>query len=130
MNISKQNSIPLYHSKDTLYYDASCPLCSKEIKYLKSLQQGDLYCADIHTELPEALATQKEAMLRILHLYKKDGKCMQGLNATVEAWSHTGYGWAFRFLRWPMIRPIADKVYSMWAKKRYQKKYACGVCQT
>lgn len=129
MEISQQKPVPLHHSKDTLYYDASCPLCSKEIKHLKKLQQGELYCADIHTELPKELTKQKEAMLGILHLYKKSGECMQGLDATAEAWSHTDYGWAFRFLRWPLIKPVADKVYYIWAKKRYEKKYNCGVCR-
>jgi predicted DCC family thiol-disulfide oxidoreductase YuxK len=117
------------HSKDTLYYDASCPLCSTEIKHLKNLQQGELYCADIQTELPEVLANQKEDMLGVLHLYKKSGHCLRGLDATVEAWSHTRYGRAFRFLRWPIVKFVADKVYFTWAKKRYERKYACGPCQ-
>jgi predicted DCC family thiol-disulfide oxidoreductase YuxK len=123
-----KQGLSLPHAIDTLYYDASCPLCSKEIKHLRDLQKGGLYCADIHTELPDDLSEQKENMLGILHLYKKNGDCIQGLDATVEAWSHTAYGWAFRVLRWPIIKPMADKLYLIWAKKRYEKKYACGTC--
>ncbi|MFT7389771.1 MAG: putative DCC family thiol-disulfide oxidoreductase YuxK [Candidatus Endobugula sp.] len=117
------------HQKDTLYYDASCPLCSKEIKHLTDLQKGGLYCADIHTELPTELSSQKDNMLKILHLYQKDGSCLLGLDATVGGWQHTSLGWAFSFLRWPLIKPLADKLYLVWADKRYQNKYACGMCQ-
>ncbi|MFT6102609.1 MAG: putative DCC family thiol-disulfide oxidoreductase YuxK [Candidatus Endobugula sp.] len=117
------------HQIDTLYYDASCPLCSREINHLKKLQKGGLHCADIYTELPSALNSQTSDMLRVLHLYQKDGGCLVGLDATVGAWKHTSLSWIFSWLRWPVIKPLADKVYFLWANKRYQKKYACGTCQ-
>lgn len=124
------NKITLHpHKKDTLYYDASCALCSKEIGFVAKHQYGHLQLLDIHTETPSELSHQKDAMLKILHLYKKEGHCMLGLDATVEAWSHTPYGWLVRFLRWPLIKPAADKVYFAWANTRYKKKYQCGICK-
>ena len=114
------------HHKDTLYYDGSCPLCSKEIHHLQRLQQGGLVCLDIHSNLPSGLPKDKEKLLNILHLYTANGKCLTGLDATVTAWQHTSAGWLFRWLRWPVIRFIADPIYLRWANRRFSKKYDCG----
>lgn len=120
---------PYPHTQDTLYYDASCPLCAKEIAHLARLQKGTLICADLHTELPRSLAKQQENMLRILHLYTRDGRCLMGLDATVHAWQHTSFGWLFAWLRWPLIKPLVDTCYMRWAERRYRKKYDCHRCE-
>lgn len=122
------SAIRYTHLQDTLYYDASCPLCSKEIAHLKRLQKGTLVCADLHTELPDTLTSQKNNMLRVLHLYKSDGHCLMGLDATVHAWQHTKFGWLLSWLRWPLIKSVADKCYTQWANRRYRKKYDCNSC--
>ncbi|MGS2716862.1 thiol-disulfide oxidoreductase DCC family protein [Eionea flava] len=125
---SHYSATPFPHRQDTLYYDASCPLCAKEITHLTRLQKGTLICADLHTELPVLLTEQKENMLKVLHLYTHDGRCLLGLDATVRAWQHTAFGWIFAWLRWPLIKPIADKCYTQWADQRYRKKYDCHPC--
>lgn len=113
---------------DTLFYDGSCPLCSREIQTLRNLQQGNLIFADIHlqksgnTSLPS-----REVLLRRLHMRTWTGEWVTGLHANVRAWSHTRLGLVFRPLLWPVIYPVANKIYQQWADRRYVKKYACSV---
>ena len=114
---------------DTLFYDGQCPLCTKEIATLRKLENGTLAFADIHAQQKgESLLPSREAMLRRLHLQKGDGQWVTGLPANVRAWSHTRFGLLFAPLLWPLIYPLASRVYSAWADRRYQKKYACQAC--
>jgi len=113
---------------DTLFYDGNCPLCTKEIEILRKLQRGGLIFADIHQQTPEnTVLPSHEALLRRLHLRTSTGEWQTGLRATARAWSHTGIGFLFRPLLWPVIYPFADRIYQRWADRRYDKKYACAV---
>ncbi|GGC77065.1 thiol-disulfide oxidoreductase DCC family protein [Marinobacter halophilus] len=113
---------------ETLFYDGSCPLCAKEIRTLRKLQRGDLIFADIHQQAPDnAQLPSQEALLRRLHLMTWTGEWVTGLPANVRAWSHTRLGFVFKPLLWPVIFPVANKVYETWADRRFDKKYACAV---
>jgi len=113
--------------KDVLYFDGQCPLCAHEISVLKRLQTGNLDFVDIH-QLDESDDPElKAGLLRILHL-KVGDQWYKGVDATVRAWSHTPYGWLLKPLRWRLVRPYVDKLYSAWAKRRYAKLYGCDAC--
>lgn len=114
--------------KDTLYYDGQCPLCAKEIRFLQKKQTGQLAFADIHQYSAADLPAERSDMLKRLHLQTADQQWQIGLDATVTAWAHTPYGWAFKPLRWPVVRNIADWFYRQWADRRYQKRYVCNPC--
>jgi predicted DCC family thiol-disulfide oxidoreductase YuxK len=116
-------------NKDTLYFDGTCPLCSKEIALLKKLSKNTVVFADIQNLSFDNPATpSQESLLRRLHLKRASGEWLIGLDANVAVWSHTSYGFLFKILRWPIIRNIADKVYANWADKRYEKRFACSKC--
>lgn len=113
----------------SLYYDGSCPLCSKEISLLKRLSSGDIDFIDIH-QVTDVSLPSKTDLLKRLHLRKRDGEWLTGLDATVYIWSHTRYSIFFKILRvWP-IAPIADFIYVRWADKRFNKHYECNKCNT
>jgi predicted DCC family thiol-disulfide oxidoreductase YuxK len=114
---------------DILYFDGSCPLCSKEITLLKKLSNDGIAFEDIHALNADDTNTQsQEALLRRLHLKQSTGEWLIGLDANVAAWSHTQYGFLFKILRWPVIGKIADTIYAYWADKRYQKRFECSKC--
>lgn len=107
---------------DTLYYDGQCPLCSKEMQRLERLHDGQLRLVDIHNNaLPEGKG--RAELLEVLHLRDKNGQWISGLDANVKAWQHTTWGWLFAWLRWPIIAPLADRLYRLWARRRYQGLY-------
>ena len=111
----------------SLYYDGTCPLCSKEISVLKRLSNDSIEFVDIH-QLNDKCLPSKDALLKRLHLRKADGEWLVGLDANVYAWSQTPYGIFFKILRvWP-VRAIADFIYVRWADKRFKKRYECNNC--
>ena len=129
----QQNNPARFAKQDTLYYDGQCPLCSKEITQLKKKQRGGLAFQDIHQINESAQAAQntaaslpnKNTLLQTLHLHTANGQWLLGPAATVAAWQHTHWGWLFRPLNWAVLAPVVNKVYTYWAKKRYQRLYGC-----
>ena len=114
--------------RDTLYYDAQCHLCSREIRHLSRLADGGLAFQDIHHYLPDWGQPSPDTLLRTLHLHRADGRWIKGVDATVQAWSHTRWGWLLKPLRWPLLASIADRLYAHWARRRYQRLYSCQQC--
>ena len=104
--------------RDTLYFDGTCPLCQAEITQLSKLSKGSLDLVDVHDlELP---ADDAAVMLKLLHLTSASGETLTGLDANVAAWQHTSWGFLFRPLRWPVVRQIADRIYSDWGSPPVQ----------
>ena len=89
---------------DQLFYDGQCPLCVAEMDKLRTLADGGLDLVDIHTTDEELDLPEREALLGTLHLRRKEGGFLVGMDANVAAWQHTRYGWLWRPLRWPLIR--------------------------
>ena len=114
-------------NQSRLFYDAQCPLCSREIEALRRRLQRPLELVNIHDMEPEDGVPDSETLMRILHYQSAEGRWQLGLDATVSAWRHTRYGVLFGWLRWPLVRPVADRVYRRWAEKRYCRNYACRV---
>ena len=113
----------------SLYYDGHCPLCMKEMAKLGALKNDRLELVDIHSldavdNLPDA-----PTLLRTLHLRTSQGELLTGVDANVAAWQFTRHGHWFRWMRWPLIRPIADRFYDFWARWRYNRLYR-NTCHT
>jgi len=106
---------------DTLYYDGNCPLCSYEIRILNRYKDNKLHLIDIHSQDNRQQSKNKLELLLVLHLQTKEGQWLTGLDATVAAWQHTRVGFAFKPLRWPLIKPVSDYVYKKWAVNRQCK---------
>ena len=115
-------------TKDTLFFDGSCPVCTKEIKLLENINNGGLVFMDVHKcEIDESMPSQLD-MLKILHLRTAEGNWIKGVPATVKAWSHTSWGWLFKPLLWPIVNRISGYAYNIWAEKRYRRLYDCDTC--
>lgn len=106
-----------------LYFDGLCPLCMAEIRHLRrldlcgALDLQDINAADFETRFPHI---DRRAADRVLHGELRDGTLIKGLDATCLAWKLVGKGRWFSFLRWPVIRPIADGGYRFFARHRYR----------
>ena len=114
---------PCIAPRGTLYYDGACPLCSAEIGRLRSLQDGSLTLVDIHQADHARSPAPKETLLETLHYVTDGGEVLAGLDANVAAWQHTRLGILWRWLQWPVIRPLAAGLYGVWARLRYRRLY-------
>ena len=108
----------------TLYYDGRCPLCTKEMARLAKLKDHRLQLTDIHTLTPDPQLPDSDTLLRTLHLRSPDGQLLTGADANVAAWQYTRHGAWFRWMRWPLISRLVDRVYDIWACRRYERLYS------
>ncbi len=106
-----------------IYYDGLCPLCLREMQHLQRLDRTqqldlqDINAADFAERFPHIDRMQAD---RILHGELTDGRLLYGLDVTVLAWRLVGRGRWVSFLRWPLIRPVADRVYLFFARHRHR----------
>lgn len=114
---------------DTLYYDGRCPLCLREIRLLERLRDDGLELVDVHHHESRPGEPGQEQMLLRLHLRTASGRWLSGVDATLAAWSHTAWGFAFRPLRWPILAPLADRLYDFWARRRFDGLYCDDACR-
>jgi predicted DCC family thiol-disulfide oxidoreductase YuxK len=107
---------------DVLYFDGSCPLCQREMAHLAKMKSDNLVLQDIHALEAGSGAPAKETLLKSLHLRRGD-RWVVGIDANIAAWQYTRIGILWRWLRWPVIKPIVSWCYNFWAQKRYENRY-------
>lgn len=106
-----------------VFYDGSCPLCAAEMKQLAAADRDgrvelqDISQPDFSERFPHIDPVEAD---RILHGETEDGAPLYGLDVTARAWSLAGKGWRVNWLRWPLIRPVADRVYLFFARRRHR----------
>ncbi|KLV05561.1 hypothetical protein ABT56_11390 [Photobacterium aquae] len=110
----------------TLFFDSSCPLCTKEMHLLKQADSNnlieieDILASDFTQRYPDIDPVKANI---ILHGRLKDGRLLLGLDATAKAWALTGKKTWVQWFRLPLIKPIADLGYKIFAKHRYRISY-------
>ena len=113
--------------KKTVYYDAKCPLCRREIALWRKLSNHIFDFKDVHQQ---NLSSERRAeMLRLLHMQDESGQWHVGLNANFQLWRSHPIGWPSYLLSLPVFYWITNKVYNAWAMRRYIKRYECEQCQ-
>ncbi|MDA8444051.1 thiol-disulfide oxidoreductase DCC family protein [Paracidovorax valerianellae] len=107
----------------TLYFDSRCRLCAAEMGNLMVrntdglLRFADVWAPDF--EGPPAGTTQEE-LLTLIHARQADGGLLRGVAVFRAAYEAVGLGWVTAATRWPVIGPLADKVYPVLARNRYR----------
>ena len=106
----------------TLLYDGGCPLCVREVTFLRrkdrnqSIRFVDVdaedYCPDEWSGI-----SYRQAMARI-HAIQADGTVLTDVAVFREAYRLIGLGWLYAPTRWPLIGPVVDALYAVWARYR------------
>jgi predicted DCC family thiol-disulfide oxidoreductase YuxK len=105
-----------------IFYDGQCPLCTLEINHLRRLDQSgrldlqDIHQPDFEQRFPHI---DRAAADQLLHGELPGGQLIFGLDTTCLAWQIVGKGHWFAFLRWPLIKPLADIGYRVFARYRH-----------
>jgi len=105
----------------TLYYDAACPVCALEMDHLRARDtHGRLVLIDIAEPGFDAAAhgATLQAMDAQIHARHADGRWSIGVEALRFAYDAVGLGWLWRPTGWPLLEPLADHAYRLFARHR------------
>jgi predicted DCC family thiol-disulfide oxidoreductase YuxK len=105
-----------------LFFDGACPLCSREIAWLKRRDRaGNLRLEDISSSGfdPARYGLTREELDRVLHGIRCDGKVVRGMDAVREAYRSVGLGWLLAPTRLPGVKSLSDLLYGWFASNRH-----------
>ena len=107
----------------TLLYDGTCPVCVLEMDNLKARNtEGLLRFVNIASPEFDAqpYGATLDAMNALIHAQRADGSLVIGVEVFRLAYAAVGLGrWAAP-TGWPVLRPIVDVFYALFAKHRYR----------
>lgn len=115
----------------TVFYDGKCSLCSKEIKYYQKIApKGEINWCDIsHDPSPliDRGISQQQGLL-FFHVEDEDGDMHIALDAFITLW-HKLAGWRYlaRLVSLPLIKPLVNYCYKLFAHYRFKKNGYCKV---
>ena len=130
LNESAAQAGTSHASTDTapcVYFDGGCPLCVREVRFLESRDARhnaaarQLAFVDIDAPDYDPAAhgdiDYREAMGRI-HALTADGSVLRDVAVFRRAYELIGLGWLYAPTRWPLLGPLADGLYQLWAAAR------------
>ncbi|MBS3185939.1 DUF393 domain-containing protein [Pseudomonas vlassakiae] len=105
----------------TLYFDGACPLCSREVAFLRRRSTAaKLILIDIDGDGfdPRPLGLTIEQLRSCLHARFANDQWVTGLDATLWSWRAAGVGiWAAP-LAWRPLRPFLSVFYRLFCLLR------------
>lgn len=111
--------------KIKLLYDGECPLCVREVNFLRKRDGGrgivnfvDIADRDYNPEA-NAGVDFATAMGRI-HGILPDGTVIKNVEVFRRVYEELGMGWVYAITKLPVMGKIADILYGFWADWRLQ----------
>lgn len=109
--------------KIKLLYDGQCPLCMREVRFLKKRDRDrGLICFvdiadDSYSPINNAGIDYETAMGRI-HAILPNGTVLKDVAVFRQVYEILGMGWVYAATKLPIIGAIANWIYRIWAKLR------------
>jgi predicted DCC family thiol-disulfide oxidoreductase YuxK len=107
--------------KIKLLYDGACPLCVREVNFLKSKDRGWIAFVDIaaddYNPKDNAGIDFETAMGRI-HALLPNGEIIQNVEVFRQTYEILGIGWIYAVTKLPLFGRLADGLYGVWADYR------------
>jgi predicted DCC family thiol-disulfide oxidoreductase YuxK len=119
----REQSTPLPQWKIKLLYDGECPLCVREVNFLQKRDRGRGLVSFVDIAEDDYDPTENggvdfaTAMGRI-HAVLADGSVIQNVEVFRRVYEILGIGWIYAATKWPIIGPIVDALYGIWADWR------------
>ena len=106
-----------------LLYDGECPLCLREVNFLKRRDAGRGLVAfvDIAGDryIPEAHGgVDFETAMGRIHAVLPDGTVIKNVEVFRRVYEILGMGWIYSVTKLPIIGSIVDWLYGIWADWR------------
>lgn len=109
--------------KIKLLYDGDCPLCLREVSFLQKKDNGrgliafTNIAADDYSPADNGGIDFVAAMERI-HAVLSDGTVIQNVEVFRQTYTVLGMGWLYAPTQWPLLGPLVDNLYGIWADWR------------
>jgi predicted DCC family thiol-disulfide oxidoreductase YuxK len=110
-------------------YDGECPICRVEARWLGYLNRsGYLALEDIAAPdfEPSRYGCTLDELMGSLHGMFPDGRMTRGLETFRQAYRAVGLGWLLAPTGWPLLQPVFDAIYRLFARHRVRLGRAFG----
>lgn len=105
----------------TIYFDASCAICSAEMGALKARDAaGRLQLVDCSPADFAGGPAPREALMAAIHVSDAEGKVHVGVPAIRICRAAVGLSSGSLLLDLPLVAPLADRAYALLARNRYR----------
>lgn len=105
----------------TIYFDASCAICSAEMGALKARDAaGRLLLVDCSPSSFTGGPAPREALMAAIHVCDAEGKVHVGVPAIRICRTAVGLSSGSLLLDLPLVAPLADRAYALLARNRYR----------
>lgn len=120
-NSISANPSPSWQIK--LLYDGACPLCLREVNFLRKRDAGQglvvfVDIADLDYAPEDNGNIDFETAMGSIHALLPDGRVMVGVPVFRKVYEVLGMGWVYAITKLPILGPIADSIYDIWANWR------------
>lgn len=121
MTITNETESAPYKIK--LLYDGECPLCMREVNFLrqKDAGRGKVVFVDIADENyspQENAGIDYETAMGRIHGILADGSVIKNVEVFRRVYEILGMGWIYALTKIPVIGFIVNKIYEIWADWR------------
>ncbi|MDR6519133.1 putative DCC family thiol-disulfide oxidoreductase YuxK [Variovorax paradoxus] len=105
----------------TIYFDASCAICSAEMGALKARDTaGRLNLVDCSPADFTSGPAPREALMAAIHVVDAEGRVHVGVPAIRICRAAVGLSSGGMLLDLPLVAPLADRAYALLARNRYR----------
>lgn len=117
-----------------VFFDGDCPLCRREIDFLKRRDRSDrIRATDIASPqfVAGSLGIDQATLMAEIHGRLPDGSWITGVEVFRRLYSAIGLGPLVWLTRLPLIRQLMDLGYRVFAQNRLKLTGRCedGVCK-
>jgi predicted DCC family thiol-disulfide oxidoreductase YuxK len=118
-----------------VFFDGACPLCAKEIDFLRWLDRGNIL---IFTDIDDPgfnaeveTGRSFQTLMDSIHGRLSDGTIIHGVEVFRQLYGRTALSWAVAFTRLPGITQGLDALYTFFARYRLRITGRCTpeLCQ-
>ena len=105
----------------TMLIDGECPLCKREVAWLRRRDRhGRLVFIDIAETGFDAgrFGKTQDELMGSIHAVLPSGDLVTGVEVFRRAYRAIGLGWIVAPTAWPVLRPLFDAMYRVFARVR------------
>jgi predicted DCC family thiol-disulfide oxidoreductase YuxK len=110
-------------------YDHACPMCRREALWIKRRDtRGKIELEDISSSgfQAERYGLDQATVEGTIHGILPDGSVVTGVEVFRRMYAAVGLGWVLAPTRWPLLRPLANRAYRLFARYRVRVGAAIG----